>query len=103
MDLNKCFGQDNFDSFKNIYTIQVKEYKGKNKYYPIYGHFYNNANNFICKKIFNNKIQDVKYPDKYLILKYTDIAKTIHNDYYQASTLDELLYIVNKLNEKSST
>ena len=69
----------------------------KHHYFPIYGHFYNNANHFIYKKIFNKKIQDVFEPVKYHIIPYYELAKPAPRHYYKCSSMDNLYEIIKKL------
>lgn len=69
----------------------------KKHYFPIYGHFYNNANHFIYKKIFNKQIQDVFEPVKYHIIKYDELAKPAPRHYYKCQSIDDLYTIIKKL------
>ena len=74
---------NNFDSFPNIYTIYKKHIvthkRNENnesevlsdyyKYVPVYGHYFNNNNHFICKRIVAKIIREEVSPHNFLIIK----------------------------------
>lgn len=94
-DTLKIYVSKKPDAVKKYLLIGVKKL-----YFPIYGHFYNNSNQFIYKKIFNKKIQDVFEPVRYHIINYDEIAKPAPRHYYQCVSIDELYKTIKKLNAR---
>jgi hypothetical protein len=100
-----------FDSFQNIYTIYKKHivtYKRNEnneseilsdyyKYIPVYGHYYNNNNHFICKKIFNHTLVNKVYSNNFLILKNNELARPYKGGIYIAKNMNDLYDILDKL------
>jgi hypothetical protein len=100
-----------FDSFQNIYTIYKKHivtYKRNEnneseilsdyyKYIPVYGHYYNNNNHFICKKIFNHALVNEVYPNNFLIIKNNELARPYKGGIYIAKNMNDLYDILDKL------
>lgn len=113
MNTDKLYHMNKFDSFQNIYTIYKKHivtYKRNEnneseilsdyyKYIPVYGHYYNNNNHFICKKIFNHVLVNEVYPNNFLILKNNELARPYKGGIYVANNINELYSIIDRLNK----
>ena len=117
---------EHFNEFNNIYTIYKKhivthkrvtdedeeneiiennngkrKYKVSSdfyKYIPVYGHYYNNNNHFICKKIVAKVIREEVNPNNFLIVKNEELARPYKGGLYIANNIDDLYDILNKLN-----
>ena len=112
MNTDKLYHTNKFDSFKNIYTIYKKHiviYKRNEnnesevssdyyKYIPVYGHYYNNNNQFICKKIAQHQIVEDNSPNNFLIIKNEELARPYKGGIYIAKDIDSLYNIIDKLN-----
>lgn len=112
MNTDKLYHINNFDSFKNIYTIYRKHivtYKRNDnneseilsdyyKYVPIYGHFYNNFNHFIYKKIAQHKIIEDNSPNNFFIINNKELVRAYKGGLYIGKNIDDLYKIINRLN-----
>lgn len=113
MNTDRLYHMNKFDSFQNIYTIYKKHivtHKRNEdneseilsdyyKYIPVYGHYYNNNNHFICKKIFNHALVNEVYPNNFLILKNNELARPYKGGIYVANNINELYSIIDRLNK----
>ncbi len=115
MNIDKIYHIKNFDLFKNIYTIYKKHIVTHKrvvddngnitsevlsdfyKYIPVYGHYYNNENNFICKKIMFHRVLEEVKPHNFLILNNEELARPYKGGIYVAKDIDELYNIIDKL------
>ena len=111
MNINNIYDLEHFDEFNNIFTIYKKHvvtYKRNDnnekellsdyyKYIPIYGHYYNNNNHFICKRIIKHQISNDDYPSKFLILKNEELARPYKGGIYIAKDIDDLYDIIERL------
>lgn len=95
VDMLKIYVSTKPDAVKKYLLLGIKKH-----YFPIYGHFYNNANHFIYKKIFNKKIQDVFEPVRYHIINYDELAKPASRHYYKCANIDDLYKTIEKLNAR---
>ena len=86
-----------YKSLKPDATLKYLLLGVKRKYYPIFGHFYNNVNHFIYKKIYNRKIQDLFEPVKYHIINYEQLANPGIHNYYRCRDIDDLYDTIDKL------
>lgn len=126
MNASKLYHMEHFNEFNNIYTIYKKhivthkrvtdedeeteiiennngkrKYKVSSdfyKYIPVYGHYYNNNNHFICKKIIAKVIREEVNPNNFLIIKNEELARPYKGGLYIANNIDDLYDILNKLN-----
>lgn len=117
---------EHFNEFNNIYTIYKKhilthkrvtddneeteiiennngkrKYKVSSdfyKYIPVYGHYYNNNNHFICKKIVAKVIREEVSPHNFLIIKNEELARPYKGGLYIAKDINDLYDILDKLN-----
>lgn len=125
MNTDKLYHMNNFDSYNNIFTIYIKhivthkritddnesdliDNNGKRKYkilsdyykyIPVYGHYYNGKNDFICKKIQNHRIIEDKSPNNFIIVKNEELAKPYKGGLYTATNIDDLYDILERLNK----
>ena len=123
MNTNKLYHIEHFNEFNNIYTIYKKhivthkrvtdedeeteiiennngkrKYKVSSdcyKYIPVYGHYYNNNNHFICKKIVAKVIREEVSP---LIIKNEELARPYKGGICIAKDINDLYDILDKLN-----
>ena len=80
------YNLNKFDEYNNIYAIKIN--KNSKIYKIVYGHFYNNYNEFIYKKVVNNKIintevfrcrkNELFYNDEYNLI-YSKSFNAINN------------------------
>jgi hypothetical protein len=126
MNASKLYHMEHFDKFNNIYTLYKKHiitYKrvtdedGETeitentnekqkytvfsdfyKYVPIYGHYYNDNNYFICKKIDRKKIREENNPHNFLIIKNEELVRPYKGGIYIAKNIDDLYNIIDRLN-----
>ena len=111
MNIDKLYHMNNFNSFPNIYTIYRKHIvthkRNENnesevlsdyyKYVPVYGHYYNNSNHFICKRIFAKIIREKVSPHNFLIIKNEELARPYKGGIYIAKDMNDLYDILDKL------
>ena len=118
---------EHFNEFNNIYTIYKKhivthkrvtdedeeteiiennngkrKYKVSSdfyKYIPVYGHYYNNNNHFICKKIVAKVIREEVNPNNFLIVKNEELARPYKGGLYIAKDIDDLYDLLKRLNQ----
>lgn len=111
MNTDRLYHIDNFNSFPNIYTIYKKHIvthkRNENnesevlsdyyKYIPVYGHYFNNNNHFICKRIVAKIIREEVSPHNFLIIKNEELARPYKGDIYIAKDINDLYDILDKL------
>ena len=106
MNIDKLYHIEHFDSFNNFYTIYKKHIVTKDKdyykYVPIYGHYYNNSNDFICKKIIRKELLDISLPSNLLIVKDKDIVRTYNGGIHKCNNVDNLYIILDKIKNRES-
>ena len=127
MNASKLYHMEHFNEFNNIYTIYKKhivthkrvtdedeeteiiennngkrKYKVSSdfyKYIPVYGHYYNNNNHFICKKIVAKVIREEVSPHNFLIIKNEELARPYKGGLYIAKDIDDLYDLLKRLNQ----
>ena len=112
MNKSKLYHMEHFNEFNNIYTIYKKHIvthkRNENnesevlsdyyKYVPVYGHYFNNNNHFICKRIVAKIIREDVTPHNFLIIKNEELARPYKGGLYIAKDIDNLYDILDKLN-----
>ena len=113
MNTDRLYQINNFDSFPNIYTIYRKHIvthkRNENnesevlsdywKYVPIYGHFFNSNNHFICKKIARRRIVMDNPSSNFFIIKNEELVRAYKGGLYIGKDIDDLYDIIDKLNK----
>lgn len=67
------------------------------QYIPVYGHYYNNSNQFICKKIVMHQIQNDVHPGNFLLINDTDIARSYKGGIFICNNIDEQYDVIKKI------
>lgn len=88
---NHLYNINKFNKYNNIYVIKIN--KNNNTHKIIYGHFYNNHNEFLYKKIINNKIVDIEI----LRCKSNELLYNNVNDLIYSKSLNILNNYLKKL------
>lgn len=113
MNTDRLHHMNDFNSFKNIYTIYKKHIithkRNENneseilsdyyKYIPVYGHHFNECNQFICKKIIQHRVVEDATPHNFLIINDVELARPYKGGIYIAKDIDDLYEIIDKLNK----
>ena len=116
MNIDNNYDIENFDSYNNFYTILQKNvtlYKRiqddenskprfeicgeKTKYFPIYGHFYNNENYFIYVKVNNKKLLNKCGNQAYYKTTVDDLAHPLHSAFFKFTDVNELYVTIEEL------
>ena len=98
MNINKLYHIEHFDSFNNFYTIYKKlKSDSKFKYVPVYGHYYNNSNNFICKRIINKEIANISVLHDFIILNDSDLVRQYKGGIYKSNNIEYIYNIIDKI------
>lgn len=116
MNIEKNYDLENFEKYDNFYTILQKNvplyeriqdnentkpkfiiHGEKIKFYPIYGHFYNNENFFIYKKVYRKNILN-RYRDvSHYKVSVNELAHPKHSNFFRFETIEELYLTIDEL------
>lgn len=116
MNVIKNYDLEHFDEYPNFYTIlqknvttwkriqddentkpQFEPLGEKIKYYPIWGHFYNNENYFIYQKVYGDKILNMYRDQKHYMINVSELAKPLHSNFFKFADLNECLLTIEQL------
>lgn len=117
MNIDKNYNLEHFNQYNNFFTIMVKKVKlyykkvidenskpiyvhigeEKTKYFPIYGHFYNDENYFIYQKVYGKQILNKYRNNKYYIINVSELAKPLHGNFYVFNSLEECLKTIDNI------
>ena len=125
MNLEELYNIKNFHSFNNIFTIYKKRivthkrvvdedengniigshdelFFDKIKYIPVYGHYFNGNNQFICKRIYKKRILDKDELNDFIVIKDEDIVRPYKGGIYICKDIDDLYNTLSKLKKNNN-